>query len=85
MGKKSNLKKRKREGIKKENFDKVDNKIQEKSEKPPIQKQENESVTRMVVIETDGNNIHVVKNTTSGNLELISMLQVLLTKITSPK
>jgi hypothetical protein len=37
---------------------------------------------RQIVIETDGNSINVVKNETAGNLELASILSMILNKLT---
>jgi len=36
---------------------------------------------RQVIIETDGNNIKLVKNETAGALELVALLQTIIGKI----
>lgn len=40
---------------------------------------------RQIVIETDGSNINLVKNETAGVLELMAVLQTILTKLAQQK
>lgn len=40
---------------------------------------------RQIIIETDGNSLNIVKNETAGTLELVSILQSLLSYITTKK
>lgn len=40
---------------------------------------------RQLIIETDGNNINIVKNELAGGLELSAVLQTLLAKLTGPR
>jgi len=40
-----------------------------------------ESKMRQILIETDGNNINIVKAEVAGNLELVAVLQAVLAKI----
>ena len=80
MGKKSNLKKEKREGIKKT--------VLETPEKPqaPVRAPEPRAPEmREIRIETDGTNIKIVKDTSAGKLELLAVLQALMSSLTSPK
>ena len=83
MGKKSNAKK-----VKKEGLERVV-KIKEEEEKSVTKSvgAPGHQVSRMreIVLQTDGNNIKIVKNETSGNLELIAILNMLLSNLTSPK
>ena len=41
-----------------------------------------ETKMRQIVIETDGNNINIVKAETAGNLELVAILSSILNKLT---
>ena len=50
-------------------------KSEEKKEQPQAPKM------RQVIIETDGNNINLVKNETAGALELAALLQTVLGKL----
>ena len=45
------------------------------------EKKEEAPKMRQIIIETDGNGIGLVKNETSGNLELAAILQTILTKL----
>lgn len=78
MGKKSNAKKVKREKIKEESEKTI-------LETPVKASQSQEPQMRQIVIETDGNNIKISRNETSGNLELLAVLQALIGSLTSPK
>ena len=40
---------------------------------------------RQIIIETDGNNIHIAKSDVAGNLELIAILSAVLRKIQGPQ
>jgi len=41
-----------------------------------------ETKMRQIIIETDGNNINIVKAETAGNLELVAILSSILNKLT---
>lgn len=83
MGKKSNAKK-----VKKEELEKA-TKATKKEEKSVIKSTgatgHQASRMREIVLQTDGNDIKIVKNETAGNLELIAILNMLLSNLTSPK
>ena len=51
----------------------MDKKIEKPIEevKPPVPK-------RQIIIETDGNNINIVKAEVAGNLELVAILQIII-------
>lgn len=40
---------------------------------------------RQIIIETDGNNINIVKNELAGGLELAAVLQTILAKLASSR
>lgn len=83
MGKKSNVKK-----VKKEELEKVA-KATKEEEKSVIKSvgAPGPQVPRMreIVLQTNGNDIKIVKNETTGNLELMAILNMLLSNLTSPK
>lgn len=49
------------------------------------QPQEQKPKARQIIIETDGNNISLVKNETAGVLELAAVLQTILAKLIQQK
>jgi len=53
----------------------------EKSSIEPIKK--SKVPMRQVIIETDGNNINIIKAEVAGNLELIAILQSILQRISA--
>ena len=53
------------------------NEKQEKSEEPKAQQPK----MRQVILETNGTNIRIAKNETSGNLELIALLSTILNQL----
>jgi len=52
--------------------------IEEKQEKPATQ-------MRQIIIETDGNNIQIIKAEVGGRIELIGVLQSLITYLNQQK
>jgi mRNA-degrading endonuclease YafQ of YafQ-DinJ toxin-antitoxin module len=83
MGKKSNLKKVKREEVKEENTKKIVEEPLKTSKSEALESQLPQM--REVHIQTDGTSIRIVKNETAGQLELLALLQALIGNLTSPK
>ena len=54
---------------------------EKKEEKKDAKPEAQASKMRQIVIETDGNNINIVKNEMAGGLELAAVLQTLLAKL----
>ena len=80
MGKKSNAKQVKKEEPEKE--------VAESLGKTKASEASQKSQTlqiREIVIQTNGNDINIVKNETVGNLELLAILQVLIGNLNSSK
>jgi len=62
----------------------MDNKKQEQSkqqEQPSQLPQPPQPKMRQIIIETDGNNINILKAEVAGNLELIAILSSILNKL----
>lgn len=80
MGKKSNAKKAKKEEPKKTVLE-TPEKSKVSGEMPELEAPQ----MREIVIQTDGTSIKITKNESSGNLELLAILQALMGSLTSPK
>jgi len=61
------------------NKEEVANGYQKKIETEP------KTTARQIIIETDGNNIRLIKNETAGSLELAAILQTVLAKLIQRK
>jgi len=53
----------------------------EKEIKKEVKEEVKQPVARQIIIETDGNNINIVKAEVSGNLEFVAILSSILNKI----
>jgi len=62
-----------------------DETINEEKSNDTNNKKEPKNVKRQIIIETDGNNIDIIKNETAGLLELQAVLGVILNKLTNTK
>ena len=63
---------------------KEDKKVKEtvKKEEPANAQKETLPAKRQILIETDGNNIEIIKAEVAGNLELMAILNTLLSSLT---
>ena len=50
-----------------------------------VSSEQNDKPMRRIIIETDGNSIHIVEANTAGKLELMAILQTLLNHINQQK
>ena len=89
MGKKDNAKKARKEITETKRVSEKPKKtvleIPEKSKVPEEMPELEAPQMREIVIQTDGTSIRITKNESSGNLELLAILQALMGSLTSPK